>query len=389
MDNRMTSPGFTIWASSIGNDGFRRSCIVAANALGIADGDANLGTDIAIAAGRGEHRVYHDVEHFENLVGGVSDLLVALGRAQLSIGEAFAQRLSHLYIIAARDHDVAYVAVDQGMIAPVQNAIDPYIEKTEEGAYRIRKGVEGENIRIAMAAFGYQPGQMLAPFNGQNEFISALYSLEINKGLTMADKLPLALMLYATVPFQPAEAIAQSIERLQPFQSLNAEEVRALGMSAAHLSNCDVVNFGEDRAIFFNSTIKLMQEGGTNFSDPAHIAEKSLRQVQFFSGLLEDVDAGKKTIFRNDGDLMPSEQFEEQTAKARAQIVQCIVDMKAVAVAADSSKAHQVASELGLDLSNMTPQDTAYGNRLLQQAYQQIRGRAVPVVALPGVGLER
>lgn len=366
------APQSTILAASAGAEAFRASCIAAAEALGVSHENAELGTDAAIVAGRGQYRVYHDVGHFRDLAAGSALMVAALKDPKRAVDSAYAERLGHLYTLVGRDHDAAYVAVDRGMSEAVEKNVSPYVEKTAQGVYKIRADAKGETIEIAMAAFGYTRGQELQPFNGQNEFLSTLHSLEVNKGIRPSDKVALAVMIQQTIPFMAADALAKTMERVRGLRLLDAAQERALAMAAVHFANRDVINFAQTRESFFENTIKLMREGGADFTSPANIADKSLRVAAFFTGLLADIEAGKKIVFRNAGSLLTPQELTALNDKSRMQIANCITDMKAFAMAADPATAVPLAPILKLDMSSVAPDEVARGKGLVAQALQWV-----------------
>ncbi len=329
--------------------GFRELTLAAAMRLGASAENAKAGTAIALGAGNQETRVYHDAGHFNDLASGSSVIHDTL--KQRSVSPAMAQRMGDLYAIAGRDHDIAYIGADGKLPPEVQKTAGvhiehvpgvqpafpnngPYLERTAEGTYRIRPDVKGENITIAMEVFGYKPGQVLNPFHGQNEFISTVHSLEVNKGIAPADKVALSVLIHETVPFSPPDSVEQSLKRADKLGILSPDERRALGMTAAHFANRDVANFAGDRTAFRENTVRFLQEGGINFKDNTNIAEKVGKQAGFFEGIKANMDNGKATIFRNHGDLMSPSELAELNNKARAQIENSIADLKAIGAAA-------------------------------------------------------
>ena len=121
---------------------------------------------------------YHTVEHFANLEAGASALQTTL--AAKGFSPATAEFVTNAYRVAARDHDTVYTTADGKIPPEIERTIGQYIEPAQGGGYQIKATASGTNIEIAMDAFGYKPGQKLNPFSGQNEFLSAVHSLEIN-----------------------------------------------------------------------------------------------------------------------------------------------------------------------------------------------------------------
>ncbi|PZP83700.1 MAG: hypothetical protein DI582_10515, partial [Azospirillum brasilense] len=346
----------------------------AATRLGVDAAQLQAGNEAARQAGSQSTRVYHNSEHFEDLARGSVEIQQTL--TARAVDPQTAQRMGDIYALAGRDHDVAYAGVDGGLPPAVQATVADLIERTPEGAYRIRPEASGPDARIAMQVFGYEPGQTLNPFHGQNEFISTLHSLRTNASLPDADKVALSVMIEQTIPFDHPDSVERTLQRADALGALDANQRRALGMSAAHFANRDVANFAYSAEEFRANTVKLLEEGGTRFNDPENVAMKAGRQADFFQGLVGGLDEGKNAIFRNHGDLMSPQELAERNATARAQIEGSIRDMRAVVVAAEAE--HRGVGDIS--------EQARHGQAILETAREQVASRRpAPIAPVTGV----
>src|SRR5271157_4179570 len=77
--------------------------------------------------------------------------------------------------LAALFHDLVYYQVDLGFIPEIGQAVHGSIE-ARDGQLWLRSfpPAEDRSLAICMAVFGFRPGGQLSPFEGMNEFLSAL-----------------------------------------------------------------------------------------------------------------------------------------------------------------------------------------------------------------------
>ncbi len=284
---------------------------IAATALGVPPTIAAKGTQFATEAGSQPTRYYHTVAHFADLLAGSHTIAATLtGRG---IDRPTAQTMANLYAIAARDHDTVYIGADGGRITPpIEAGIRPYVTPTQTGEYRIidthamgkLASIQQQNLEIAMDVFGFKAGEKLNKFAGQNEFLSALHSLEINPNLTPDAKIGLVAIHQATIPFVAPDATQQLATRIETIKvddapALTRNEVHAIALTAADFANRDVASFAGNAIDFQNGTYALLQEMGADFTRPTSIIESANRQATFFKGLQAALHDGSKTVFQN------------------------------------------------------------------------------------------
>lgn len=312
--------------------------------LGVSEADAARGTRLALEAGSQGTRHYHTNAHFAELEKGSVGIGGAL--TERGVSASAAQFIAALYSVAARDHDVVYPNADGKIMPEVERMIGKYIEPAEGGGYKVRSDLshlnaqEMENLRIATEVFGdkFQPGQKLNPFGGQNEFLSALHSMEANPGVTAKAKVALAGIIESTIPFGESNSVYKMTDRAARLGLMTPEETRALGWASADLANRDVANFNagtpEKIAVFDENSVRLMRESGTDFTDPAVIARKAAGSAGFFEGLAGRMKEGKAAVFRSYEGYPPPNELQAMEARALERIERGAEKMRAVSAAA-------------------------------------------------------
>jgi hypothetical protein len=163
-----------------------------------------------------------------------------------------------------------------------------------------------------MDIFGYKYGQVLDPYKGMNEFLSAclacrMYSsLDINRceqTLSLSYNAKCAACIEATIPFRgpddkgrmPPEALFDRLGHVNEKYLLGWEEDEIVGavQRAIDLGNRDLENFSwTDRAAFLSNTWKLLPESNvalrTDFFYLADMALAMKKMTGFFEVLNPD-----------------------------------------------------------------------------------------------------
>ncbi len=175
--------------------------------------------------------------------------------------------------VAALFHDVVYYEVDQGFTARVYAILAPYIRRAN-GAICLNDTIFSSDTtaRITLKVFGFLPGQMLPPFKGQNEFLSALLMGKLLENIvSVKDLVKVLVCIEATIPFRsvdskgrsPAEVLHHRLVQINDEINLGipSGEMQAAIKNAVLFSNKDVQNFSEsDTGRFLDSTWKLLPE---------------------------------------------------------------------------------------------------------------------------------
>jgi hypothetical protein len=175
--------------------------------------------------------------------------------------------------LAALFHDVVYYHVDQGFSQEIGEILEPYID-IQEDQLRISAEISPQDRAFfgCAAVFGFSPGDLLSPFGGLNEFLSALLMDVLLEGtVSDVDLLIATACIEATIPFRPVssdgfhppELLAKRLkETNEQFQlGLNHDGLSRVVTSAVRFANADVQNFAEqDVARFLDNTWKLLPE---------------------------------------------------------------------------------------------------------------------------------
>ena len=321
--------------------------IQAAIALGVDEKDAQRAYNIACAAGDQPTRFYHNRQHFDFLAHGAKDIFETLKSCEIKSDTA--QLLANAYAIAGRDHDMVYVSADKGLPNDIKPLLSSFVAE-ESGRYTIINDEkmqdlpepERENLSIALCLFGFKAGQQLEPFGGQNEFLSALASLQVNKGLTTKAKVLIAGLIESTIPFRPKNSVEEMVTRARRLELLDTTQAYALGLAAADMANRDVAGFCGEAAPFQEDTVRLMRENGTDLNNAVSIKMACKGMIDFLKSLINDKQ--EKPVFRNyqftdaQGQTIAHPSAEELAYKndaARRQIDAGIRKLEAMRLAAE------------------------------------------------------
>ncbi len=176
--------------------------------------------------------------------------------------------------------------------------------------------------------FGMKHGQVLSPFAGLNEFLSALLAARAFSGILNTSLLArLITCVEATMPFRgtapdgetPSEALHRKLAaaNIKFNLGLNEPEIEWTLCQAVGLANRDVSNFAfEDTARFLDNTWKLLPEtNGPLRSDSVYTISEyrlAIQKMEGFMGFLTP-----QLVFRSDRTFPAPDVF--QTMLARAQ----------------------------------------------------------------------
>lgn len=276
-------------------DQYRRQCLAklvwALERLGIAAEHARLTpvAELIVQTMTGPWRYFHTPDHiFE--VGGHEDAIE---------------------VLAALFHDIVYVQVDRGIHFNLAHFLTPYVEQDEE-RLRVRHADElpqgDAELALVFEIFGFSPGQVLSPFGGQNEFLSAIVAARVMRPwLPLRSLAQVVACIEATIPFRrPSEqgvTVSDRLcDRLRAASArfgleLGEEEIRDTVMRSVRLSNRDVGGFGESSARFLDNTWSLLPETNPHFKNPnSYTAREYRSSLQKTAAFLESLDP--EVIFR-------------------------------------------------------------------------------------------
>jgi hypothetical protein len=225
--------------------------------------------------------------------------------------------------LAALFHDLVYYQVDHGFIPQIAEALESTIEPWDKGL-RVRPGVgHGDRqLALCMAVFDVRQGQILAPFGGMNEFLSALVMGRKLGAVVKEEDLILSIAcIEATIPFRPHDADgATPAERLgQRLQAasgnlgleLDRQKIEQAVRWAVTFANRDVANFAErDVTRFLDNTWKLLPETNPSLRTQGVYSIRSYRTaLQKMEGFLQSLDPA--TIFAQYRGAPPEGEYKE------------------------------------------------------------------------------
>lgn len=228
-------------------------------------------------------------------------------------------------------HDTVYCQVDGGLPYPVEEVLNDAVELNQDGAYVLKPIAEDERLKAMVAViFGFEAGQVLSPYAGLNEFLSALLAARsLDPALPWSVLAEIVTCIEATIPFRPsvegldptfalADRLAAANER---FEIGLTEEQRIAALSrAVRVANRDVGNFAsEDASWFLDNTWKLLPETNSSLRGQRlyTVGEYRLAMTKM-EGFLGFLDAD--VVFRAyQGEPTP-EKYEQMRERAQANI---------------------------------------------------------------------
>jgi hypothetical protein len=198
----------------------------------------------------GRARLFHGPEHIFDVAAGA--------------GADAVETLAILF------HDVVYVQVDGALPPRVSELLGGAVD-SEAGTYRVGAidAASDGTAYLVMQLFGLSPGQVLSPFAGLNEFLSALVAARaLAPALGRPVVAAIAACIEGTIPFRgpdaagrdPFDRLAERLARLDGV-ALDGAAVAAAVRRAIRVANSDVGNFADpDVARFLDNTWQLLPE---------------------------------------------------------------------------------------------------------------------------------
>jgi hypothetical protein len=186
-------------------------------------------------------------------------------------------------VLSALFHDVVYVQVDQSVNFNLSYYIIPFV-KEYRGQLLIRDSSElpqDHIFELVLTIFGFSAGQSLSPFNGQNEFLSAVVAAKVFESI-----LPLNLILQivacieATIPFRAKNKEGETANDLlykrlkianEKYNlAITDQELVTIIQRTVKMANRDVGSFANPSAAkFLDGTWSLLPETNHNLHNPA------------------------------------------------------------------------------------------------------------------------
>ncbi len=370
------------------------------------DGQSNENDALSVRAVHSadglKERHFHKIPHFLKVESAKDDSALHAVIHELGIGQEL-EKMQAMITRAAVHHDIVYYQFDHQFAKGVGEVLTPYItfpDPAKPDVISIQPQEEHDPLilKAVNTIFGFHAGQVLDPFNGQNEYLSALFAAEIGKkqGIPLKYILGEVALIESTVPFGAKNRLDLLENRLveanrllpEGEPKLTPEETQGILASAATLSNVDVRGIGGGFEEFHKGTIDLIREGGNHLDQTQASMRGINKQIGFLGFLLGQCQDGKKQIFHSyeymqTRFLPPQETIDRWEARAQENIHQELQFLKALYVA-DAYLASE-ANRRGI-----SPESTMTG-----QDMRVVRNLGDPVYAvfssylqdLPGSGL--
>ncbi len=264
-------------------------------------------------------------------------------------------------VMAALFHDIVYVQVDRSINFNVSYYITP-ITKEVNKQLQIRDRSElsaDATFEMVMLVFGFVPGEVLNPFSGQNEFLSALVAAKaLEPFLKREQLLQIAACIEETIPFRAAEsgitASQRLYDRLQAITNLfdlsfTDEEMRETVKKAVRIANRDVISFAyQSSAHFLANTWNLLPETNHNLTCCGFYTVRDYRvALQKMEGFLSYLKPD--VIFRQFEGCPDDRTYQrwKTTAQYNLEIAKLYLGCKLAAIALLEA----LSSGLGIDVS--------------------------------------
>jgi hypothetical protein len=210
-----------------------------------------------------QSRQFHTLEHVFGFLEGSDPVSSAGADAETAIAAAF--------------HDLVYYQVDDGLPPELESILGPYLVR-DGGEIRLKASWTAGDFAYAdcLATFGFEPGQILKPFGGLNEFLSALTMAKcLERHLPRKALAAIAVCIESSIPFRGedaagrgvGEALESRLASLSRDRGLGAsdEEIRSMVHRAIAFANVDVKDFAQpDPGLFLSNTWKLLPESNAS-----------------------------------------------------------------------------------------------------------------------------
>ncbi len=209
-------------------------------------------------------------------------------------------------VISALFHDMVYVQVDQGLSLNISRYLTPFIKEVKGCELVICSEEEMPEDRlfdIVLAVFGMHKGQVLSPFAGQNEFLSAVIAAKCMAPILGDGPVAeIAACIEATIPFRSANKDGRTCSDVLHDRLVEANTRFGFGWSpeyiidivkrSVRLANRDVENFGaKNSADFLDNTWNLLPETNHELSNSNSYTvvgyRRSLQKMEGFMNFLK------------------------------------------------------------------------------------------------------
>jgi hypothetical protein len=207
-------------------------------------------------------------------------------------------------MLAGLFHDLIYVQADQSIAINQSYYLAPFI-KEHRNQLIVRNTTLPEDAVFNLVAciFAIKPAQILSPFTGLNEFLSALFCAKaLQELLSMRQIAEICVCIEATIPFRGIDEHGRSMADNLHFHLQQANQDFALGYEASQLeqvvkyavklTNRDVDNFAtDDPAHFLDNTWHLLPETNHVLQNPSTYTVNDYRMtLQKMEGFMSQLD---------------------------------------------------------------------------------------------------
>ena len=274
--------------------------------------------EAVLLSGAQPRRHYHTNDHYRDVATApcsvdemgshCSNLQEALHTLHLMEHYGF---ITQVMMRAGWHHDVVYAHIDETIHPAIAVALAPFFQEGE-GSYRLPSDPRApdELCRIydlALTVFGFYRGQLLDPFGGQNEFLSALYGAlqGVKAGLPLKCLLAEMTMIEATIPFRlPSRVPALRSRVITTNHQLGSEgleesEIEALMLGAVFMANHDVIGFRKPFEQFNRGSHQLLMEGAPTLQTPEGMFSACMRLAHFLARVGTQEADGIASVFHS------------------------------------------------------------------------------------------
>lgn len=209
-----------------------------------------------------------------------------------------------------------------------ETEIETEIEiETEEEIVKITDKVLDRNTNMVLDVFGFRPGQILDPFKGMNEFLSAVMAVRCyQSSMEILHLMQITACIEATIPFRkindkgqsPCDVLYERLKVVNETYDLQLDEhglVETVQRSA-DLGNRDLANFSTpERAVFLSNTWNLLPESNINLRNTKvfRVSDYALA-LKKMTGFFQFLDA--ETIYLSFRDEVDDEIKRKKTIVA-------------------------------------------------------------------------
>ncbi len=268
-------------------------------------------------------------------------------------------------ILAALFHDIVYVQVDGSIHFNLTYYLAPLIEE-DKGKLVIRERSEygcDSTFEIVAAVFGFVPSQVLSPYTGQNEFLSAVVTAKVLEPfLKPAFIVQIAACIEATIPFRaksesglsPSELLHQRLRTTNNqfnLQLTDAEIIQTV-KRAVRVTNRDVGSFAHpNSAVFLSSTWNLLPETNHNLQKSGAYTVRDYRiALQKMSSFMDFLNP--ELIFRQFQGEPDDQTYHNlvQRAGRNLAVGRLYLESKVVAIAILEALSLRIGSDVSLSI---------------------------------------